>query len=110
MIDITEFVLSPSGQQIFYIVGMIGLMFVLFCMLVVIGDELFQLYEYLQRKRRDKKDAKLQQHTSEDTATQKIVIGIISAVIFMLVGYALGVPIDELKEKDNNASVQQEDN
>ena len=55
MIDITEFVFSPGGQQIFYIVGMIGLMFVLFCMLVVIGDELFQLYEYLQRKRRDKK-------------------------------------------------------
>ena len=37
-------------------------------------------------------------HPSEDTATQKTVGGIISATIFMLVGYALGVPIDELKE------------
>jgi len=51
-------------------------------------------------------------HTSEDTATQKIVIGIISAVIFMLVGYALGVPIDELKKgrMNNDAKLQQEAN
>jgi len=45
-------------------------------------------------------------HPSEDTAIQKEVIGIISAVIFMLVGYALGVTLEELK----NAKLQQEDN
>ena len=49
-------------------------------------------------------------HPSEDTAIQKQVIGILSAVIFMLVGYALGVPIDELKEYKTNAKLQQEDN
>jgi len=38
-------------------------------------------------------------HPSEDTAIQKMVIGIISASIFVLVGYALGISIDELKEK-----------
>ena len=43
-------------------------------------------------------------HPSEDTAIQKQVIGILSAVIFMLVGYALGVPIDELKEYKTNAT------
>ena len=37
-------------------------------------------------------------HPSEDTAIQKTVVGIISASIFVLVGYALGVSIDELKE------------
>ena len=45
-------------------------------------------------------------HPSEDTAIQKEVIGIISAAIFMLVGYALGVTLEELK----NAKLQQEDN
>ena len=40
-------------------------------------------------------------HPSEDTAIQKIVTGIISAAIFVLVGYALGISIDELKELKN---------
>ena len=38
-------------------------------------------------------------HPSEDTAIQKQVIGILSASIFVLIGYALGVDINELKEK-----------
>ena len=38
-------------------------------------------------------------HPSEDTAIQKQVIGILSATIFVLIGYALGVDINELKER-----------
>jgi len=38
-------------------------------------------------------------HPSEDTAIQKQVIGILSAAIIVLIGYALGLSIDELKEK-----------
>ena len=50
-------------------------------------------------------------HPSEDTAIQKTVIGMISAAIIVLIGYALGLSIDELKEKfKNDTSVQQEDN
>ena len=49
-------------------------------------------------------------HPSEDTAIQKTVVGIISASIFVLVGYALGVSIDELKERLPDAKIQQEDN
>ena len=49
-------------------------------------------------------------HPSEDTAIQKQVIGIISAAIFVLVGYALDVSIDELKEYKTNAKLQQEAN
>jgi len=45
-------------------------------------------------------------HPSEDTRIQKEVIGIISASIFMLVGYALGISLESIK----NASVQEKDN
>ena len=45
-------------------------------------------------------------HPSEDTAIQKQVIGILSASIFVLIGYALGVDINELKEKTSNATLQ----
>ena len=45
-------------------------------------------------------------HSSEDTATQKIVIGLLSATIYMLVGYALGVSMEGVP----NASIQEEDN
>ena len=45
-------------------------------------------------------------HPSEDTAIQKQVIGILSATIFVLIGYALGVDINELKEKTSNATLQ----
>jgi len=45
-------------------------------------------------------------HPSEDKEIQKTVIGIISASIFMLVGYALGISLESIK----NASVQKEDN
>ena len=38
-------------------------------------------------------------HPSEDTAIQKTVVGILSAAIIVLIGYALGLSIDELKEK-----------
>ena len=36
-------------------------------------------------------------HPSEDTAIHKMVTEIMSAVIFALVGYALGVTLEELK-------------
>jgi hypothetical protein len=45
-------------------------------------------------------------HPSEDTEIQKIVIGIISAVIYIAVGYALGISLESIK----NASIQEEDN
>ena len=45
-------------------------------------------------------------HPSEDTAIQKQVIGILCAAIFVLVGYALGVSIDELKERLPDAKIQ----
>ena len=49
-------------------------------------------------------------HPSENTAIQKEVIRILSASIFMLIGYALGLSIDELKERLPDAKLQQEDN
>ena len=45
-------------------------------------------------------------HPSEDTAIQKIVTGILSATIFVLIGYALGVKMERL----SNAKLQQEAN
>lgn len=47
-------------------------------------------------------------HKSEDEAIQKRVIGLLSATIFTLIGYALGLGSEEVKKE--NASVQQEDN
>ena len=49
-------------------------------------------------------------HPSEDTAIQKMVTEIMSAVIFVLIGYALGLSINELKELKTDAKLQQEDN
>ena len=49
-------------------------------------------------------------HPSEDTAIQKTVGGIISAAIFVLIGYALGLSIDELNERLPDTKLQQEDN
>ena len=51
MNEITELFNDPIAQQVLYIVGIIGLLFIGFCMVVIIGDYLFQLYEYLQRRK-----------------------------------------------------------
>ena len=45
-------------------------------------------------------------HPSEDTAIQKTVTGMLSATNIVLIGYALGVDINELKEKTSNATLQ----
>ena len=45
----------------------------------------------------------LQIHHSENEEIQKVVIGIISAVIFLLAGYAVGMGI---KEIINNGEIQ----
>ena len=45
-------------------------------------------------------------HPSEDIAIHKMVTEIMSAAIFVLIGYALGVSINELKEKTSNATLQ----
>jgi len=49
-------------------------------------------------------------HPSENTAIQKEVIRIMSAAIYYAIGCALGLSIDELKERLPDAKLQQEDN
>jgi len=50
MNEITELINDPLVQQAFYIIGIIGILFIGFCFVVTVGDELFKLYEYLQSK------------------------------------------------------------
>ena len=52
MNEITELINGPIVQQVLYIVGIIGLLFIGFCMVVTVGDYLFRFYDYLQRRRR----------------------------------------------------------
>jgi len=45
-------------------------------------------------------------HISEDKKIQKMIVGMISATIYLLLGYALDIDISEII---NNAKVQEQD-
>lgn len=65
MSEITEIINNPIVQQGVYIVGIIGLLFIGFCVVVTIGDYVFRFYEYLQRKRR--KEIRNNEHSTIHT-------------------------------------------
>ena len=50
MNEIIELFNDPIVHQLLYVTGIIGLLFIGFCMVVTVGDYLFQFYEYLQRR------------------------------------------------------------
>ena len=58
MNDITELINDPIVQQVLYIIGVIGILFIGCCVVITVGDSLFQLYEYLQRRRNEYNERK----------------------------------------------------